>query len=160
MTDIATDLLILLWLLACAITDWRARRIPNGLTVGFLLLAAAVMLLGQRTLAGGGVLVGLLGLGMAVLLTLPGFVLGRLGGGDVKLLAALGLATSVWTVLLTFIGATVVLLVSSLAARAGLGLRSAGAAGQDVREWPFGPALLAGYVAALAVTPVMFRHLG
>lgn len=158
MTDIAMDLLILLWLLACAITDWRARRIPNVLTFGFLLLAAAVMLLGQRTLAGGGVQVGLLGLVMALLLTLPGFVLGRLGGGDVKLLAALGLATSVWTVLLTFIGATVVLLASSLAARAGLGLRSGGAEGQDAREWPFGPALLLGYVAALAVLPMLVHH--
>lgn len=142
-------LLILSWLAACAIADWRSRRIPNVLTQGFLLLVAAFMLWCQRTLAGGGLSVGLLGFGMALLLTLPGFVLGRLGGGDVKLLAALGLATSAWAVMVTFVGATAMLVLSALAARVGLSVRSTGAAGQEAREWPFGPALLIGYVISL-----------
>lgn len=42
---------------------------------------------------------------LALLLTVPGYVLGRMGGGDVKLLAALGLASDPLHLLGTFIGA-------------------------------------------------------
>jgi prepilin peptidase CpaA len=72
---------------AATVTDWRTRRIPNALTFG----AAAVAL--AFALATGGVHGGLwsvAGFGLGLLIFLPLFVLRALGGGDVKLLAAIG----------------------------------------------------------------------
>jgi prepilin peptidase CpaA len=73
-------------LIAC-VTDLRTRRIPNVLSFGAAiagLLAHTAMdgATGAMT-AGGGWLTGLL-------LFMPFFALGGMGGGDVKLLAALG----------------------------------------------------------------------
>jgi prepilin peptidase CpaA len=71
---------------AC-ITDWRSRRVPNVLTFGAALAAFVVFGVsgGLRGLAwsAAGWLVG-------CLLFLPWFLLRGMGGGDVKLLAALG----------------------------------------------------------------------
>ena len=77
---------IVISLVACA-TDLRTRRIPNTLTFG----AAIAGLLAHTALdgasgalhAGAGWLTGLA-------IFLPFFLLGGMGGGDVKLLAALG----------------------------------------------------------------------
>lgn len=66
--------------------DVRERRLPNALTVGAF--AAAMLLrtpLGLDALWGG-----LLGALLAFALALPFFLVGGLGGGDVKLLAAVG----------------------------------------------------------------------
>jgi prepilin peptidase CpaA len=70
-----------------AVTDVRDRRIPNWLTYGGLVAAlrvrcALLSWLGLR----GGLLGLLLGGGIFFLL----FVLGGMGGGDVKLMAAVG----------------------------------------------------------------------
>ena len=100
---------------ACA-TDLNTRRIPNGLTFG----AALVGFLYQF-LSGG-----LDGLGHAALGWIVGaaifivpFALGGLGGGDVKLLAALGAwlgpADAVWLALYTAVaGGLMALLVSAI----------------------------------------------
>jgi prepilin peptidase CpaA len=67
-------------------TDVRTRRIPNALTITALLAALAL-----RALLGGPALVdGLLGAGAAMVLLLPLFALGGVGGGDAKLLIAVG----------------------------------------------------------------------
>ncbi len=69
-----------------AIVDGKTRRIPNMLTVSGLLVA-----LGLRVAMGPGALVqGLGGAGLAALLSLPLFAVGALGGGDGKLLIAIG----------------------------------------------------------------------
>ncbi len=154
----AMDLLIPLWLLACAMSDWRSRRVPNAYTYGFLFAAAASLLLQGQTLSGTSLQNGLLGLAIAGLLTLPGFVLNRLGGGDVKLLAGLGLATSPLTVIVTFVVGTLVLVLAVLAQR--LTRRapptetdaSTGAMGEP-EEWPFVPGLLIGYLVAAVALP-------
>jgi prepilin peptidase CpaA len=71
---------------AC-VFDLRTRRIPNVLTFGAALLGLFVQTLSGGThgalSAAGGWLVGMI-------LFLPFFALGGMGGGDVKLLAALG----------------------------------------------------------------------
>lgn len=82
------------WLLAVALADAWTRRLPNGLMALGALGAAAAWLDGAA-LAGLGGPSGpgqalAWGLG-ALVLAWPGQVWGRLGGGDVKLLAVLGL---------------------------------------------------------------------
>ena len=81
----------LLVVAAAAVTaaaiDVRTRRVPNPLT-------AAVALIGVGIAAAG---LGRVGLGLSLagclvglVLMLPGYVIGAMGGGDVKLLASLG----------------------------------------------------------------------
>jgi len=66
--------------------DVRERRLPNALTVGAFVAALALRApLGLDAL-GGGLVGALLAFGLA----LPFFLVGGLGGGDVKLLAAFG----------------------------------------------------------------------
>lgn len=162
-----TELLIPLWLLACAVSDWRSRRVPNAYTFGFLLAAAASLLLQGQALSGTSWQNGLLGFAFAGLITLPGFVLNRLGGGDVKLLAGLGLATDPLTVVVTFVVGTVVLVVAAIGQR--LSVKRAKPVPADTalseqaaispeealaeREWPFVPGLFIGYLVALFALP-------
>jgi prepilin peptidase CpaA len=73
-------------LIAC-VTDLRTRRIPNVLTFGAAIAGLVVHTALEGTTgaltAGGGWLTGLI-------IFLPFFALGGMGGGDVKLVAALG----------------------------------------------------------------------
>lgn len=83
----AASVLFSLWLVALCAADLRSRRLPNALTLG----GAAVALV-LHAVAGGGAgashaLEG--GLVCAALLFLP-FLLGAAGGGDVKMLFAVG----------------------------------------------------------------------
>ena len=73
--------------LAAAAWDLRSRRVPNALTLG----AAGLGFLISGLHAGlGGLTQSLLGWLVGVALFLPLFLVGGLGGGDVKLLAAFG----------------------------------------------------------------------
>jgi prepilin peptidase CpaA len=75
---------LLLW---AAVEDWRSRRIPNWLTFTLVLSGIA------QSFAGGGSTTpafALAGIGVGFGLTLILFMLGALGGGDVKLLAGVG----------------------------------------------------------------------
>ena len=66
--------------------DLRERRVPNALTVGGLGLALALGALGGW----GGLGAAAAGAGIALLVALPVFMAGGMGGGDVKLLVAVG----------------------------------------------------------------------
>lgn len=72
--------------LACA-WDLRTGRIPNTVTLGSAALAAVV-----HASQGGvqGVVFGLGGCALGLALFLPWFLMGAMGGGDVKLMAAFG----------------------------------------------------------------------
>jgi prepilin peptidase CpaA len=102
-------------LVAC-VTDLRSRRIPNVLTFG---AAAAALVYG-------GVTGGWSGLGSAVLGWLIGavafivpFALGGLGGGDVKLLAAIGAwlgpIGAIWVALYTGVAGGIMAVAVALA---------------------------------------------
>src|SRR5262249_31013395 len=73
-------------MLVAVVLDVRSRRIPNWLT-GTGLIAALVLrsVMGRDSLVGG-----LSGAGLAALVSLPLFAIGALGGGDGKLLIAIG----------------------------------------------------------------------
>jgi len=80
------DLTLLGVVAAAAILDLRTRRIPNGLTVPALALALVLRgIMGVDPFLGG-----LMAAGLAFLICLPVFALGGLGGGDAKLLTAVG----------------------------------------------------------------------
>lgn len=78
----------LLVALGAGIWDWRVRRIPNWLCLSGLV--AGFVLNDWRFALGG--------LGLALVIHLPLFALRATGGGDVKLMAALGalLGLDVW----------------------------------------------------------------
>lgn len=80
-------MLLALGLLAASVADVRVRRVPNWLTMAVLALG-----LTARALAGGVVALGggLVGVALGTVLLLVPFARGWLGGGDVKLLAAIG----------------------------------------------------------------------
>lgn len=72
---------------ASALIDMRTRRVPNPLTLGIAVtgLALAATRWSGLTVTGAA-----LGLGVGVALMLPAYVFGAMGGGDLKLFAALG----------------------------------------------------------------------
>lgn len=73
--------------LAACVTDVRSRRIPNVLTFGAALAGVAFH---AAAPGGQGLVHALGGWGVGVLIFLLPFVLGGMGAGDVKLVAALG----------------------------------------------------------------------
>ena len=124
-------LLSLLWMLAsdprmltlfallvvASISDCRSYRIPNWLTFGgalFALLSGMVM---ART-PGAGAVQALSGLALGFVLLLPGYALGVMGAGDVKLMAMvgafLGAAATFQALLLSFIASGVLALAFAI----------------------------------------------
>jgi prepilin peptidase CpaA len=81
-----TGVVLVVGLAACAF-DMRCRRIPNALTFG---AAAAALVFHTVASGGGGLQTAALGWLAGTALFMPFFLLGGMGGGDVKLLAALG----------------------------------------------------------------------
>jgi len=101
------SIVLLLWLALCAEQDVRERQIANTLTLGAAGLALVWLFATGHTWIGAQPADAALALALVMLLTLPGYILGRLGAGDVKLLGALALATDQWYLLGTFIGASI-----------------------------------------------------
>ena len=86
-TDVFTTGVVLVVGLAACVFDLWCRRIPNALTFG----AAAAALVFHTTASGAdGFQAAALGWVVGTALFMPFFLLGGMGGGDVKLLAALG----------------------------------------------------------------------
>src|SRR5476649_2342687 len=76
--------LLLLWFALCAEQDARQRQIANWLTFGGAAIALACLLISGHTLVGAPAAEGGWAFVLAVLFTLPGYALGRLGAGDVS----------------------------------------------------------------------------
>ncbi|HEV7300927.1 MAG TPA: A24 family peptidase [Tepidisphaeraceae bacterium] len=96
---------VLIW---AAIEDVRTRRIRNTLTLTLALAGIAQSFWMVGTVSPVGSILGLL-VGFSLGLSL--FLLGGMGGGDVKLLAAVGAWMGPWGVLYTMVGAAIVALV-------------------------------------------------
>lgn len=99
---------------AC-ITDFRSRRIPNVLTFG---ASVAAVVFGAVTGGWNGLGWSLAGWAVGCAVFLPWFLLGGMGAGDVKLLAALGAwtgpSTAVWMALYAGIAGGVFAVIVSL----------------------------------------------
>lgn len=99
MTQLISTAAICTLLFLAAASDIRTRKIPKVLTVTGFLVALVL-----RSMEGGAVLVdGLQGAVMAFAVVLPFFALGALGGGDLKLLVAVGAFTGVSQFLMAFV---------------------------------------------------------
>jgi prepilin peptidase CpaA len=111
----STSIAVLLIGAVACVTDLRSRRIPNVLTFGGALAALAY----HGVTAGfDGLLAAAAGWLAGVLIFLLPFALGGMGGGDVKLVAALGAwlgpSMTVWLALYTGVAGGVAALVVAL----------------------------------------------
>ncbi len=81
------EVVLALMVIAAAVSDIRSRSIPNWLTLGGIVASLAL----NTYFSGlGGLKLAAVGLGVAAVIFLPLFALRFLGGGDVKLMAAIG----------------------------------------------------------------------
>lgn len=73
--------------ITAAVIDVRIHRVPNVLNGGIALVGLGLAAMGLGRV---GIWVALAGCLVGLALMLPGYVIGAMGGGDVKLLAAVG----------------------------------------------------------------------
>ena len=130
-----------MYLLALGVTslaaayDLRSRRIPNALTVGLLLCALALSAAGFHPLGWGQAA---FGMGAAIVISMPLFAKGLLGGGDAKLFIGLGATLGLWPFLIFFAGTSVAGGVLALRARR-----------RGESEMAYAPAMLLGLLTLL-----------
>ena len=84
--------------------DFRSRRIPNVLTAG---MAVTGLALSAAHVSGVSAVASVLGIVVGVLLMLPGHLLGATGGGDVKLMGAVGAFVGPTLVITAFLATAV-----------------------------------------------------
>lgn len=153
---------LVMWLGLCAWQDLHQRRVSNWLTFGGLGCALAYLLLTGTSWLGNPPIEVAIALVLALLLSVPGYYLGRLGGADVKVLAVLALACTAEQLLITI--ATAGLLFALWAAlcksiwghlptavKAHLTLLEP----EKMKYWPFVPYLFAGFLTALILTDII-----
>jgi Flp pilus assembly protein protease CpaA len=143
----AAEWLVVAWSLAVLVTDLSVRRIPNILSLGATAVALGVLAYSGHSLLGATWPSMLLGVVLALALTLPGYFAHWLGAGDIKLLVAIALLGGWETVLISFavgalLGGLVVLVLMMVARYSRQSLSS--------RRWiPLGAALSLGLLLAL-----------
>lgn len=96
-----------MWACGIAYFDSRYRRIPNLLSLGAWLLGAVLIIVNRTSLYGADISSALSAAGFGALVTLPAYIKGRLGAGDVKYLIAIGLLTSLPITLRCFVIAAI-----------------------------------------------------
>lgn len=143
---------VVCWAGVIGYSDIVARRIPNLLVLAAVLISiVSALWSGHSPLGADGVSM-VEGLGIAMLLTLPGYLLRRLGAGDVKLLAAIGLLGGLAVTLQTFVIAA--LLAGALTLAYLHALQRGWLAPASGRFLPFGAALALGLVLTVLFGPL------
>ncbi|MGB0211868.1 prepilin peptidase [Algiphilus sp.] len=128
-------------LVAAAIVDARQRRVPNAVPLCILALAMMALLIDPHLGVSPGWGASLAGMGLGLLLTMPGYMLGVMGGGDVKLMAAAAFACG-WPLALPLVAATAI----------AMGLLAAVALARGRRDrQPAAPAMALGGLAVVMV---------
>ena len=84
------------WALLAAAWDLRRRRLPNALTLGGVALGALWVALAGQGFGGAAPALCWTGLAAGLLALLPAYALGKMGAGDVKLFAAMGMLGGLW----------------------------------------------------------------
>jgi prepilin peptidase CpaA len=106
--------LLLIWAGFLAYFDLRSRRIPNVLSLGAWGVAIICLAVNQRSLLGESAGSALLGALFGAAVTVHAYAMRKLGAGDVKMLVAIGLMTSLPRTLECFVVAGVVGLLLSM----------------------------------------------
>ncbi|HEX8323212.1 MAG TPA: A24 family peptidase [Tepidisphaeraceae bacterium] len=118
MAHVAVYLPLICLMTFAAVIDWRSRRLPNWLNLVILLIGVGLAVRGATHV---GVGASLAGAGLGFLLLFPAFALGAIGGGDVKLLTAVGAWTGPLGILIVLLLTTVFGAVLSVAQAAQAG---------------------------------------
>ncbi|MCX7081099.1 MAG: A24 family peptidase [Pseudomonas sp.] len=152
--------LLFIWLAVCAVQDVQQRQIANSLTLGATVVALVYLLWNGATWLGSSSEQGVWAFFLALAFTLPGYAMGRLGADDVKLMAALGLATDNMHLLGTFIGAGIASVVWLLIAPRLWPLMNKKLKAylqyfdpKESKQQPFAPFILVGMLLAVAWIP-------
>lgn len=140
---------VIAWGVAVLATDLAARRIPNLYSIGGALLGLAFLAVTGESMLGASWHSVLYGAGLALALTLPGYLARWLGAGDVKLLFAIGLLGGWQVVLVSFVVAA---LFGGVVACGSLMLARYAAYPMPTGKWlPFGAALAVGLLVAIGL---------
>ncbi|WP_417604679.1 A24 family peptidase [Oceanimonas baumannii] len=110
MEAVATPLIIS-WLFLCAFQDVHQRRISNFLTLPVFIFSLIWLLWQGSTLSGEPAMQGATAALIAVALTLPGFLAGKMGAGDIKMMLAFALLAGPMPLLWAFVLAAVTMLL-------------------------------------------------
>lgn len=136
------------WVLTIAVSDLTRRRIPNVLIFGALIASGVSFVFTAKSPLGASPVAAIIGVGLALFFTLPGYLMRRLGAGDVKLLLAIAALGGAMATLASFIVAA--LLAGGFAM---LWLTMGPLLGRPAqfgcKTLPFGAALAAGFIFAL-----------
>lgn len=114
MIHLLTITIVLVWSFTCAAQDIKYKKISNFLTTGMFIAATLYILISGHTLLNASFQNAIFAFILAVALSLPGYITGKMGAGDVKMLCALAVATHSDYVLISIIGAALALLVWSI----------------------------------------------
>ena len=135
---------LLAWAVAAAVIDWRLRKVPNVLLLLLLVPAIVVLVWRGQGVNGAGQMVSVYGLVAGFILTLPGYLAHKLGAGDVKLAAVIGLVLAWPLMLWAMLGAALLLGAMSLSVVRWFGMTD----GRAIRV-PAAVALAGGFAATL-----------
>lgn len=117
MTNNVLLVVIILWVLVVSVLDFKKRTIPNYLSLGGVLMAMLILAYTGETANHESITSSLLGLFVALALTVPGYVFKVLGGGDVKFLSAVGALLGFDVMLISFTIATSTIAVAWILCR-------------------------------------------
>lgn len=82
--------LLAAWAAVISVWDFRERRIPNWLLMAAALTGIGLLLVQGQGVTGAGWLASLAGVAIGIVVWLPGWLLRKLGAGDVKLAGCIG----------------------------------------------------------------------
>lgn len=109
-------LIVLIWSAVCAGYDLKFRRLPNLLTLGAHIPAIGVLIWTGQGLLGSDAKSCLIAWCLAIVLTLPAYIVKWLGAGDVKLLSAIALVGGFKIMAFSYVIAALLSVMSLLAA--------------------------------------------
>ena len=146
---LAVHWLIVAWALGIALSDLASRRIPNVFSLGACACGLAWLAYAGHSVLGSDLLAVLLGMLLAVLLTLPAYLMRWLGAGDVKLLLAIAVLGGWKSVLTSF---AVAGFLGGIAAVAVMQYSAYFGRAPSTKRWlPFGAMLASGFIVSMGV---------
>jgi len=141
--------MIISWALGVSISDMMSRRIPNVFSLGAMGVGLAYLAYAGSALVSGTWLDVLLGVLLAILLTLPAYLMRWLGAADVKLLLAIA-SLGGWKIVLSSFA--VAGMMSGISALIVVQYAIYSGRSPESKRWlPFGAMLATGLIISIGV---------